>query len=213
MRGNFRQILLSIAAFCAFLSYSEAQEQEPKIIQFTGVVLGEDSISGIGGVHIYVPKAGRGSTTNPYGFFSMPVIVGDSVVFSAVGYQRQSFVIPDDRGDKVTVIVELMSDTTLLPEIEIFPYPTEELFKKAILAYEIPYQDDLDRMERNLGESLLRRMYGNEPMTAGGNHRYFMDSYHQQYPNKFQPPPISVLNPFAWSQFIKSIKRGDLKRK
>ena len=42
--------------------YSQGQQ---KIIQLSGVVVGKDSISGVGGVHIYVPKAGRGTTSNP----------------------------------------------------------------------------------------------------------------------------------------------------
>lgn len=213
MKHIIKHWLVATIAIVAILSSIDIYGQDKRVIQFSGIVLGEDSISGVGGVHIYVPKAGRGSTTNPYGYFSMPVLVGDSVVFSTIGYQRQSFVIPDRPGDRLTVIVELLPDTTILPEIEIFPYPTEELFKKAILALELPYQEDLDYMERNLGESLLRKMYGDAPLSAYGNHRYFMDVQNQQFSNRFQPPPITILNPFAWSQFIKSVKRGDLKKK
>ncbi len=51
--------------------------------------------AGYSGVHVYVPKAGRGTSTNPVGFFSMPVLVGDSVVVSAVGYVRKSFLVPN----------------------------------------------------------------------------------------------------------------------
>ena len=36
------------------------QQQKKRVIQLSGVVLGEDSVSGLPGVHIYVPKAGRG---------------------------------------------------------------------------------------------------------------------------------------------------------
>ncbi|MEQ8713936.1 MAG: carboxypeptidase-like regulatory domain-containing protein [Cyclobacteriaceae bacterium] len=184
-----------------------------RVIQFSGIVVGEDSISGVSGVHIYVPKAGRGTTSNPYGYYSMPVLPNDSVVVSAVGYEKQSLIIPEDQGDKITVIIELLPDTTMLPEITIFPYPTEELFKKAILAYELPYQEDLDNMQRSLGDELLRRMYGNEPMSAGANHRYYMDQQMLSVQDRYQPRSIPLLNPFAWAEFIKSIKRGDLKNK
>jgi hypothetical protein len=206
-----------IFAFAFFLIATVLQSQvataQVSVIQFSGVVLGEDSISGVAGVHVYVPKSGRGSTSNLYGYFSMPVLAGDSVIFSSVGYQRQSYIIPSNEGDKLTVVVELIPDTTILPEIDIFPYPTEELFKKAILSLELPYQNDLDNMERNMGESLLRKMYLNEPMSASANHRYFMNMQNQQFANKFQPQQITLLNPFAWANFIKSIKRGDLKKK
>ncbi|MEM8894027.1 MAG: carboxypeptidase-like regulatory domain-containing protein [Bacteroidota bacterium] len=206
--------LSSFLLIFLFGSVSESLAQGGRrVIQFSGVVVGEDSISGVPGVHIYVPKAGRGTTSNPYGYYSMPVLPGDSIVVSAVGYQKQSLVIPEDQGDKLTVIIELLPDTTMLPEISIFPYPTEELFKKAILAYELPYQEDLDNMQRSLGEELLRRMYGNEPMSAGANHRYYMDQQMLAVQDRYQPRSIPLLNPFAWAQFIKSIKRGDLKNK
>ncbi len=205
---------ISIITFLFQLSITEAIAQEDReVIQFSGIVVGEDSISGVAGVHIYVPKSGRGTTSNPYGYFSMPVLTGDSIVVSAVGYQRRSLIIPSRQGNSMTAVIELMPDTTLLPEIEIFPYPTEELFKKAVLALELPYQEDYDRMERNLGDDLLRRMYRNEPMSAGANHRYFMDQQMMSVTDKFQPRSIPLLNPFAWAQFIKSIKRGDLKNK
>ena len=121
---------------------SLAQGQK-KIIQLSGVVVGQDSISGVGGVHIYVPKAGRGTTSNPYGYFAMPVLQGDSIIVSAIGYRKQNFIMPGDKGESVTLFIELKPDTTVLPELEIFPYPTEELFKKAVLAIELPNRKDL----------------------------------------------------------------------
>ena len=70
---NFIFIILMITVFDSF---SQGQK---KIIQLSGVVVGQDSISGVGGVHIYVPKAGRGTTSNPYGYFAMPVLAKDSI--------------------------------------------------------------------------------------------------------------------------------------
>ena len=153
---------------------SLAQGQK-KIIQLSGVVVGQDSISGVGGVHIYVPKAGRGTTSNPYGYFAMPVLQGDSIIVSAIGYRKQNFIMPGDKGESVTLFIELKPDTTVLPELEIFPYPTEELFKKAVLAIELPNRKDLENLDRSLDKDLLRRMYNNEPMSANMNYKYFMD--------------------------------------
>ena len=153
-------------------SYAQGQK---KIIQLSGVVVGQDSISGVGGVHIYVPAAGRGTTSNPYGYFAMPVIQGDSIIVSAIGYQKQNFIMPGDKGESVTLFIELKPDTTILPELEIFPYPTEDLFKKAVLAIELPNRRDLDNLDRSLDKDLLRRMYSNEPMSANMNYKYFMD--------------------------------------
>ncbi|GIS31687.1 MAG: hypothetical protein Ct9H90mP3_4830 [Flammeovirgaceae bacterium] len=39
--------------------------------------------------------------------------------------------MPGNKGESVTLFIELKPDTTILPELEIFPYPTEEFFKKS----------------------------------------------------------------------------------
>ena len=60
----FKKLIYLIAIFF-FFSHFTFSQGEKKIIQMSGVVVGADSISGVGGVHIYVPKAGRGTTSNP----------------------------------------------------------------------------------------------------------------------------------------------------
>ena len=204
------KLFVIISLTIVFDSYSQGQK---KIIQLSGVVVGQDSISGVGGVHVYVPKAGRGTTSNPYGYFAMPVLAEDSIIVSAIGYQKQSFIMPGDKGVSVTLFIELKPDTTVLPELEIFPYPTEELFKKAVLAVELPNRRDLENLDKSLDKDLLRRMYNNEPMSANMNYKYFMDQQMMATSTKYQLPSNPLLNPFAWVKFIKAIKRGDFKRK
>lgn len=177
-----------------------------RVIQFSGVILGEDSVSGVPGVHIYVPKAGRGTTSNVYGYFSMPAIVGDSVVVSAVGYEKQNFMVPGDQGDNFTVVIELMSDTTYLPPVEILPYPTEELFKQAILALKLPDEQNYRNMDRSLSEDLLLQMMQATSMDASENYRYYTNQQFMSMTDRFQPRANPLLNPFAWAQFIKSLK-------
>ena len=191
---------------------SKAQGGNP-VIQFSGIIVGEDSTSGVPGVHIYVPKAGRGTTSNQYGYFSMPVLKGDSIVISTIGYTRQHYIVPGDEGESITVVVELTADTTFLPIVEIFPYPTEELFKEAILALELPEQ--LGKDSPNMGEDVLARMFRDMPMDGSMNHSYYMNQQFHQMHNRFSNPYYNnpLLNPLNWAKFIKSIKNGDLKKK
>ena len=80
----FKKLLYLPAIFFLFSHFTFSQG-EKKIIQMSGVVVGADSISGVGGVHIYVPKAGRGTTSNPYGYFTMPVLEEDSLIIKGKG--------------------------------------------------------------------------------------------------------------------------------
>ncbi len=121
MRLSTIIIVLSFVALNLFSAYDAWAQESKSVVQFSGVVTGEDTL-GIPGVHIYVPVAGRGTTTNQYGYFSMPALVGDSVIISAIGHHRQYYIIPGDRGESVTIGIRLEEDTTMLPLVEIFPY-------------------------------------------------------------------------------------------
>lgn len=205
-------VVFSIVSIVLFLTFNSRAQESKSVIQFSGVIMGEDT-SGIPGVHIYVPTAGRGTTTNQYGYFSMPALTGDSVIISAIGYHRQYYIIPEDRGESVTIGIRLSEDTTLLPLVEIFPYPTETAFKEAILSLQLP--ETYDRDSPNMGEDVLARMLRDMPMDGSMNHRYYMDQQFFQMHNRFSDPRYNnpLLNPFNWAKFIKSIKDGDLKKK
>jgi hypothetical protein len=196
------------------VNYQTAHAQgERQILQLSGLILGEDSTSGLGGTHIFVPEAGRGSTSNPYGYFSLPVLAGDSIVFSSVGYKRQHYLVPRNATANLTIVVEMQADTTYLEPIAIFPFPTEELFKEAILALQLPDEGQYDNMRQNLGAELLARMFTNMPMDGSMNHRYYMQQQFDRMQYSAGPRPNPLLNPFAWAEFIKSWKRGDFKKK
>ena len=212
-----RKLILRIFLVCfllagLFVTESYAQGKT-NVVQLSGLVLGEDSTSALPGVNVYVPTAGRGTSTNLYGYFSMPVLPGDSVLFSTVGYKRQYYVIPDKQIESMTVIVELATDTTYLPAITVFPFPSEEVFKEAVLALNLPDEGQYANMRDNLGEDLLARMFEVTPMDGSMNHRYFMNQQFDRLQYGSGPRPNPLLNPFAWGEFIKSIKRGDFKRK
>lgn len=184
------------------------------IIQLSGIIVGEDSLSGAPGVHVYVPKAGRGTTTNILGYFSMPVLENDSVVISAIGYKKQSYIVPEVPGDSdhITLLVELVTDVTYLETVQIMSFPTEELFKEAILALNLPV--DTDEFENeHLNADLLAYMASVAPMNGALNYRNYMNNQILFQNDKFQPRTNPLLNPFKWAKFIQAIKNGDFKKK
>lgn len=214
-----RPTTLKLAVICLFytltIQVSTVFGQDQKeVIQFSGVVVDEDSTStGLFGVHVYVPAAGRGTVTNQYGYFSLPVLLGDSVIISVVGYRKQNFIIPGNQGDSFTVLVEMVTDTTILSSVEIFPYPTEELFKEAILALNLPVDDE--SQVDNLGQEVLARMAQSMSMDASQNYKYYMNQQFYQLHNTYSQQRFNnpLLNPVNWASFIKSLRRGDLKKK
>jgi hypothetical protein len=202
MRGFIIISLLLITA-----SVCRSQDLERDVVQFSGVVVTEDSTMGIPGVHLYVPKGGRGSSTNPYGYFSFPVLEGDSVIISAVGFKRRFVKIPYIDRDNLTIVIPMKEDTTYLQNVNIMPFPTEEMFKEAVLAMRLPNQRDITNMDRNLDPSVLAQIYRNMPMDGSMNHRFFTQTQAEYMFDSYGPRPNPLLNPFAWADFFKSLKK------
>lgn len=206
-----KTILLFCLIMIPFLSFSQEETEEEKVIQFTGVVLDEDSAS-IPGVHIYTPVFGRGTSTNQYGFFSMPALEGDSLVISAVGFKKATYIIPKIKTSTLKVIFKLESDTEMLNEVQVYNMPpTAEAFKKALLAVRLP--DDYNNMNRNLDPATLQEMYKSLPADGSMNHRWFVQqqAFYDQTRNSVRINPL--LNPMSWVEIFRAIKRGDFQNK
>jgi hypothetical protein len=187
------------------LSFDVHAQNQRRIIQLSGVVMGSDSASFVPGVHIYVPKAGRGTTTNSVGFFSMPVLVGDSIVISSVGYQRQHYIVPNSAKEYQTIIITMVEDVTFLKEVEIVPFPTEEVFKEAVLALNIPMDQQVD--QKNLNAELLALMLRTTPLDGPQNQRYSLDQWAAYQNRSYQPVTNPLTNPFNWVKFFNSLKK------
>lgn len=195
-------LLLMIAGHTA-----QSQQYQKRVIQLSGVVIGSDSSRAVPGVHVYVPKAGRGAVTNAAGFFSMPVLVGDSVVISAVGFVRQHYIVPNHYSDFLTLIIEMVEDVTFLNQVTITPFPTEEVFKQAVLALNIPMDEgQIDR--KNLNAELMALMVRTTPMDANMNYRYYMEQTAAGYSERYQPRVNPFLNPFNWAKFFRDLKKA-----
>ena len=196
---------LILVLILAAVSGSFAQT-DGKILQLTGVVVAEDGLTQMPGVHVFVPKHGRGTSTNLYGYFTLPVVVGEDLVISSIGYVKQRITIPEPpSGDHLNIVFKMEVDTTYLDNIDITPYLSEKMFKEAILAMELPDQNKI--IGGRLDGAALSSMLGAVPYDASLNARYYFDQqfYYQQ--DNYGPRTNPFLNPFNWANFIKSLKK------
>lgn len=208
MKSFFILLVLCLAV----VMNTHAQNSRP-LVTLNGLVVSGEEQYGVSGAHVFIPRAGRGTNTNPYGYFSIRSLIGDSVMITAVGYKRQYFVVPPVEDATISIVINLKDDTTFLPEVQILPYPTEQLFKEAFLALEIQEDKNMRNMEKNLNRRTLARMTYNTAADGSENYKVYMRNNAQFPQNRHFQPTFSLLNPFAWAQFIQSVKRGDLKRK
>ena len=220
LRLRYFSIFFAVAMLGGLLLAAPAAHAQGKrkVIQFTGIVATGDSLLGVPGASIFVPRAGRGTASNAYGYFSMAVLAGDSIVIRSLGYANQTVIIPADfQRLSYSVIVQLKEDATLLPEVRVFPYTTERDFKKAFLALRLPTERGSAAAD-NLNAELMNRIFRTQPMGAVANFRQTMNlqAYDQDRRNGIAPNQYSnnpLLNPFSWLQLIQQVKKGEFKKK
>ena len=101
----------------------------------------------------------------------------------------------------------MVEDVTLLQTVTITQFPTEEVFKQAVLALNVPL-DDRGFDQRNLNAELLALMLRTTPMDGNANYRYYINQYAGSVQDKFQPRMNPFLNPFNWARFFKDLKKN-----
>jgi hypothetical protein len=203
--------LLFIA--CVVSAQEETAYDTDELIQFSGVILTSDSLRAIPLAHIIVINGMRGTVSDFSGYFSFVAKKRDTVEFSAVGFKKGRFVIPDTiNNNRYSMIQVMAADTIYLTETVIFPWPTKEQFKEAFLTLEIP-DDDLEIARKNLDKRQLLTKAQNLPADGSVNYKYLVQHQIDKLYYNGQTQPITILNPFAWAKFIKSWQDGDFKRK
>lgn len=188
-------------------------QKAKRVIQLSGVIMNTDTVNSmLYGVNLYVPKAGRGTTTNALGFFSMPVLTGDSIVISYVGYERQYYIVPDHPSEYLTIVIQLRQDITYLSEVVVSPFPTEEVFKEALLALNIPTEDQsIDR--KSINQELLLLMLKTTPMDGRGNQQYYLGQMSAAQGGQYMPVTNPLFNVFNWAKFFRSLNQNNNKKK
>lgn len=189
------------------------QEYYKDLVQFSGAVVTGDSLHPVAFTHIIDHNTNFGTISDYYGYFSFVARKGDSITFSAIGFKKGMFIIPDTiQNNRYTMFQVMATDTIYLNETVIYPWPTKEQFKEAFLGLDIP-DDDLEIARKNLERYELYVRAEAMPMDGSMNYRNYIDQTVNKLYYAGQTQPISLLNPFAWAQFIKAWQDGKFKRK
>tara|TARA_R110002096_G_scaffold221429_2_gene410231 strand:+ start:9444 stop:10100 length:657 start_codon:yes stop_codon:yes gene_type:complete len=209
--------ILSLFSFLIICSVNSvhAQEADYDLIQFSGIIVDQDSLVPVPFATVMVKNTNRGTTSDYYGYFSFVAKKGDTIVFSSIGYRSSDFYVSDSlQGSHYSLIHSMVSDTIELETVNIYPWPTPEQFKDAFLALKIP-DDDLEIARKNLDPSTLAAKAAVMPMDGSMNFKWENQQRFNQlyYAGQSRMNNLSnLLNPIAWAQFIEAWKRGDFKR-
>ncbi|MBB6611110.1 carboxypeptidase-like regulatory domain-containing protein [Pontibacter sp. Tf4] len=176
--------LLTVALFIVGLQTAAAQ-QSP-VVQLSGVVVSADSAAGLAGIAVYVPGTKRGTLSRASGFFSLPVLPGDSVVFQALGFEKQFLIIPKtDTPENFTTRVMLTQLVNQLPEVRVIPWPTRQDLKVAVRDLKLPEERTVTT---ELGPLTPTSIFGVPQMDTRDNGRQGLKHHLNQQQGRFILP-------------------------
>jgi hypothetical protein len=215
MNKTLNTYLLALFVLLIHSNLSNAQKYAPKdsVVQLYGVIMSADSLRAISNASIIVVNKGRGTISNHDGVFSIAVLKGDRITFSCIGFKDKTIDIPNNLKDNQYSIIQLLiNDTAYLPATIIRSRPSREQFERDFVNTPIP-DDAYEIARQNTDEAKRRILINSLPADGREAINYQMRQQANKYYYAGQLPPINILNPVAWADFIKSWKRGDFKRK
>jgi len=204
-------LFILLATLLSYKSQAQFEQIKDSVVQLYGLVMTSDSLKGIPAVSVVIKGQNRGTITNDQGVFSIVVLKGDKVEFTSIGYKPKLIEIPKDlEGNQFSVLQLLVTDTIYLPVTIIKPRPTREQFERDFVNTKIP-DDNLEIARKNNNDATRRILARTLPRDGGEAANYALKQNAQKYYSAGQTPPIGLLNPLAWAQFIQAWKRGDFK--
>lgn len=210
MRYIFYSFFLLIISVSVGHAQSKETLEKGKLVQLTGRLYSE-LLEPLPFAHILVLNNYRGTITDRDGKFSFVTQVGDSIMFSSLGYKRKIFIIPDTLKEPfLTMDMILNIDTFMIAEVEIYPWKSYEEFKKAFLNLQLP-DDDMDNARKNIA-LLKTQIILDETPSARENFQHIFEQQYRETYTRGNYPTYQIFNAFAWAEFFKALKRGDFKK-
>ena len=210
---RFLLVTLIFTVFAVQKSFAQFEKMKDSVVQLYGVVMTADSLQAIPAVSVVVKGQGRGTVTNDQGVFSIVAYKGDKIEFSSIGYKPKLVDIPTNlAGNQFSIIQLLVVDTQYLPATIIRPRPTREQFERDFVNSKTP-DDNLEIARKNLDETKRRVLARSLPADGREATSNYLRQNAAKYNYKGQTPPMNILNPAAWAEFIQAWKRGDFKSK
>ena len=109
-----------------YKSQAQFEHIKDSVVELYGLVMTADSLKGIPAVSVVIKGSNRGTFTNDQGVFEIPLLKGDVIVFSSIGYKSVIVQIPPDLKGNEYSMVQLMTDSAqYLPVSIIKPLPPE----------------------------------------------------------------------------------------
>lgn len=186
-------------------------EDKPQVVyQLSGIIVGKKNAQPAGYAVIRINHSRRGTIADEKGFYSLPVVPGDTLYISCLGHKKTGFVfsdyLKDYEGEKETQFVYaihyLEEDSVVLPTITIYPYDSPEKIRTAILSMEIPDGSPEDLAQNNLDPAVMRYLMEELPKDGGESVSIGEKMYSDRVIAANKVPIVPLFDPIAMGKFI-----------
>lgn len=190
--------------FIFLVTTLKAQENVP-VVELRGIVMDEATAQPIPNVTIKNRKTGISELSDSTGSFIMAVMPGDTVVFEAMTYVSDIYIVPDDFAGGPFGFVEVMrKDALFLKEVTVRSLPSQLQFEQAFLNAD----------PGNVTDKTIRLGGHLEEVTDDPtNMQQYILNYNRHfaiYQLTKDAPPNNFLHPERWVQFIRDWQEGRL---
>jgi hypothetical protein len=210
---NVLQFFVLLICFSPLRLFAQFEKVQDSVVQLYGVVMTADSLRALPSVSVIIKGTSRGTMTNDDGVFSIVVLKNDEVEFTSVGFKSKLIKIPSKlESNQYSLVQLLVTDTAYLPATIIKPRPTRAQFERDFVNTRFP-DDKYEIARQNTDIAKRRILIASLPADGRESANYQLRQSASKMYYTGQTPPMNILNPFAWSEFIKAWKRGDFKSK
>lgn len=204
---------LILICFIPLRLFAQFERIQDSVVQLYGVVMTADSLRALPAVSVVIKGTNRGTMTNDDGVFSIVVLKNDEVEFTSVGFKPKLIKIPVKlESNQYSIVQLLVTDTAYLPATILKPRPTRAQFERDFVNTRFP-DDKYEIARQNNDEAKRRILMASLPADGREATNYQLRQNANRMYYNGQTPPMNILNPFAWSEFIQAWKRGDFKKK
>ena len=130
-----------------FLSFLPVLAQK-RNIEIVGEIVDAETREPIPYVHILNTKDQKGTVSNTQGRFWITIEEGDSLLLSAIGFDKYVFTLKDNiETGQLLLTIELNKSTMELQPVKVFAFKNEEGLKQALKGAKIPLEEPDSKIE------------------------------------------------------------------
>lgn len=200
--------IYTLLFFLLASSVLQAQES-PENGRLVGVIIDGSTMEAVPRATVKNKSQKSSVLADTSGYFTLDVQAGDTIIFEAMSYANDVYVIPREFSGRQFAFIEVLNqDAIMLEEVEIRGFPSQAQFEMAFLGEAADgVAEKTNGLDTHLKNVTRDETKMQSYLTEYNRNRmiYRMDNFP---PHLHNPQPNNFLNPVRWVNFIRDWREG-----